>query len=80
MENKTGFFEEAPGKKSSTRLFSFILLLLFVFINAMRSISQDCEFDFNFITFDLILLVGIFAPKYLQKVAELKLGNPTEKK
>lgn len=75
MENKIGFFEEAHGQKSSTRLFSFILLLLFVFINVMRSISGGCDFDFNFIMFDLILLIGVFAPKYLQKIAELKFGK-----
>lgn len=27
MENKTGFFEETPGQKSSTRLNIFIVLL-----------------------------------------------------
>lgn len=79
-KNKVGYWEEAPGQKSSTRLNSFILLLLFVFINGYRTISNECEFDFNFIMFDLILLIGIFAPKYLQKIAELKFGKQEEKK
>jgi heme/copper-type cytochrome/quinol oxidase subunit 2 len=30
--------------------------------------------DMNFILFNFVLLIGIFVPKYLQKLAELKLG------
>lgn len=74
MENKTGFFEEAPGQKSSTRLFSFVLLLFFVAFNLLYAIRKEL-IDFNFIFYMTIILIGIFAPKYLQKIAELKLGK-----
>jgi len=75
MENKTGFFEEAPGQKSSTRLFSFVLLLFFVAFNLLYAIRKELLIDFNFIFYMTIVLIGIFAPKYLQKLAELKLGK-----
>ena len=71
---KTGFFEEAPGVKSSTRLNSFILLIFFCAINLLW-INAGNTIDGNLLIFNLILLVGIFAPKYLHKVVEMKIGN-----
>lgn len=79
MQNqRVGFFEEAPGHKSSMRLFSAVLLLFF------------CGFNFYYIrhhvlsdvlvVFDLVLLVGIYAPKYLQKVAEMRFGSTNAKR
>ena len=78
MENqKTGFFEEKPGVKSSTRLFSFCLLIMFGLINSLYFWGQTqaehlSPVDFNFIIFDIILLLGVFAPKYLHKVVEVQ--------
>ena len=71
---KTGFFEEAPGVKSSTRLNSFILLMFFCAINLLW-INGGNTIDGNLLIFNLILLVGVFAPKYLHKIVEMKIGN-----
>lgn len=64
-----GFFEEKEGVKSMTRLCSFILLWIFFVINLLY-FGGGGAIDYNFITFDLVLLVGIFVPKVLQKVVE----------
>lgn len=76
---KTGFFEEAPGQKSSMRLFSGVLLAFFCAFNFYYIRHHDLS-D-TVIVFDLVLLTGVFAPKYMQKVIELRLGNntPTDK-
>ena len=73
---KTGFFEEKEGVKSSTRLNSFILLLFLIGFNLMLSRLEGFKIDANFITFNIVLLIGVFAPKYLHKLAEMKLGKP----
>ncbi len=69
-----GFFDEAPGHKSSMRLFSFILLLFFCAFSFYYVASKGCELNADFIAFEMVQLVAVFAPKYLQKVAEMKLG------
>ncbi len=71
---KTGFFEEAQGVKSSTRLNSFILLIFFCVVNFMW-INAGNSIDGNLLIFDMILLVGVFAPKYLHKIIEMKIGT-----
>ena len=75
METKIGFLEEAPGQKSSMRLFSLILLIFFCVFNGFYITQRDCVLDFNFIFYNVFILIGVFAPKYLQKLAELKLGE-----
>lgn len=69
---KTGFFEEKPGYKSSTRLNSFLLLIFFMVFNLYYVMSNSCDLDADIIMFDVIMLTGVFAPKYLHKVAEIK--------
>lgn len=69
---KTGFFEEKEGVKSSTRLNSFILLFFLMGFDAMMTTLDSFIIDSNFIAFNFLLLIGIFAPKYLHKLAELK--------
>ena len=77
---KVGFFEEKEGVKSSTRLMSF-LLLFFVFafdigyLVGQVQLGKVLQVDMNFITINIVFLIGVFAPKYLQKLAELKLGS-----
>ena len=73
---KVGFFEEAEGVKSSTRLYSFILLLAFIAFNLLWINGQN-DLDGNLLIFDLIMLVGVFAPKYLHKMAEKVIENKT---
>lgn len=81
---KTGFFEEEPNVKSSTRLLSFLLLLfyfffagLYIFAKATVALSKGLTdpysslLDIPFIAITLIFLLGVFFPKYLHKLAEL---------
>lgn len=72
-EHNVGFFEEAPGHKSSMRLFSAVLLLFFCAFNFYYIRHHDI--NDVLVVFDMVLLVGVFAPKYLQKVAEMRLGK-----
>lgn len=70
---KTGFFEEAPEKKSMMRLCSFILLMIFMVLNTLYFLDLDGkEISMNFIMWDFIMLVGVFVPKALQKLTENK--------
>jgi len=71
---KVGFFEEADGVKSSTRLNSFILLLAFIGFNAMWLYGGN-DLTGNLLMLDTLLLVGVFTPKYIHKLAELKINN-----
>ena len=68
--NKVGFFYETENVKSSTRLNSFLLLLCFFVLNIIFFLGGE-PIEMNFIIFDFVLLIGIFAPKYLHKLAEL---------
>ena len=68
----TGFFEEKEGIKSSTRLNSFILLFFLMGFDAMMVTLDGFSIDSNFIAFNFLLLIGIFTPKFLHKLAELK--------
>lgn len=70
-DQKIGFFEEEPGVKSSTRLNSFILLCFFMIFNLLWVYGGNV-IDGNILMLDLVLLVGIFTPKYLHKVVESK--------
>jgi hypothetical protein len=79
-----GFFEEAPGKKSSVRLNSFLLLLFFMaynlpfaFANAKAVVigSPTASFDPNYLGFNILVLCFIFAPKVAQKYIELKFES-----
>ena len=74
MDTKTGFFEEAPGVKSSTRLNGFILLWFFIVFNLMWIYGGNA-IDGNLLLFDALCLIGIFAPKYLHKIVEMKVGH-----
>lgn len=68
---KTGFLEAAPGVKSSARLFSFLLLLFFFVINSLY-IGLGGDITVEWITFDFMLLVGVFAPRQLHKMQEVR--------
>jgi len=71
---KTGFFEEAPGVKSSTRLNSFILLIFFCIFNSVWIYGGN-TLNGNLLMLDMLLMVGIFAPKYLHKIVEAKINK-----
>jgi hypothetical protein len=73
---KVGFFDEKKkGVRSSTRLNSFILLFFMMGFNILLSQTEGFKIDSSFIVFNFLLLIGIFAPKYLHKIAESKLSD-----
>lgn len=67
------FFEEGNGRKSSTRLYSFIMLLFFLVFNFFY-VKNVGEITMAFVSLDFVLLIAIFAPKYLHKVMEVRYG------
>lgn len=67
---KIGFFEESEGVRSMTRLMSFLLLIFFFLLNAIYFMGNG-QVDYNFISFDFMLLLAIFTPKLIQKYAEV---------
>lgn len=73
--NKVGFFEEKENVKSSTRLNSFLLLLFLFVFDFYLAINPNFEITFDFVLFNLVMLAGIFTPKYLHKLAELGIKN-----
>lgn len=68
------FFEENNGRKSSTRLYSFIVLGFFLVFNFFYVMTVG-EITMPFVAFNFILLIAIFAPKYLHKVMEVRYGG-----
>lgn len=63
-------------KSSFMRLASFIVLILFVILNVAAMygyIFEDFKLSFDFLTYDAMLLVAVFVPKYLQKFIETKV-------
>lgn len=75
MEDKTGFLEEKPGVKSSTRLYSLLLLIFLFIFDIALVVSNGGELDYNFIFFNFVALLGVFTPKALHKIAEMKLNK-----
>jgi len=71
---KIGFFEEEEGVKSSTRLFAFIILMLWVVICLYQVLILG---DFKSFEFHLVILTAAFAPKSIAKFTEQK--NELEK-
>lgn len=76
---KIGFFEESEGIKSSTRLNSFILLFFLMAFDIILALTKEFSIDYNFILLNMILLLAVFTPKYLHKIAEMKFGNGNDK-
>lgn len=67
---KTGFFETAPGKKSSIRLQMFITMFFAFLVVGFQTYANE-NHNPDFLTM-LTLLTAAFAPKLLQKVSEVK--------
>jgi len=64
---KIGFFEESAGVKSSTRLFAFIILMLWVAICLYQVFVLG---DFKSFEFHMLILTAAFAPKSISKFTE----------
>lgn len=75
MNGEVGFFEEKDGVKSSTRLNSFLLLLFLFAFDIVLAGTEGFAIEYNFILFNFIMLIGVFAPKYLHKLAESKINT-----
>jgi hypothetical protein len=71
--SKTGFFEESPGVRSSTRIQSFILLLYVMAFDTMIIYRDNFIVTYWFALLNLIFLVAVFTPKYLHKIVEAKM-------
>jgi len=69
---KTGYFEEAPEKKSSMRLMTFTALIVAIALSFMLMgyHTKGNPIDLNALWFVSIWIVGAFAPKAVQKFAE----------
>ena len=71
MEHKIGFFDEAEGVRSSTRLFSQQTLLFSFAVTGYQVYTN---------TVDELLILFLFtaalAPKAIQKFGELRAGKP----
>jgi hypothetical protein len=67
-------FEDGSGNLSSTRIYSFIVLLFMMKFN-FYYLNKGNNITWEFIMLDLVLLIAIFVPKYLQKLAELKFSK-----
>jgi len=70
MKAKVGYFDEAEGVRSSMRLMNFLSLLISGGI-ACFAIGTK-QLDVNVIAIVTLFLVGAFAPKAIQKYAEMK--------
>ena len=76
---KVGFFEEVPGVRSSTRVQSFILMWFLMIWDTLLLYNDGFTINYNFVLFNLVMLVAIFTPKYLHKLAEVRMHKETEK-
>lgn len=70
IPGKVGYFEEQPGVRSSTRLFSFMLLIFAMVFNIIYVIKGK-EITWPFVFLNLVFFIAVFTPKYLHKIAEL---------
>jgi hypothetical protein len=67
---KVKFWEEKPGHQSSIRLQMFLTLIFAFCVIGYQTIVNENHVP-DFLTM-LVLLTAAFAPKLLQKFAELK--------
>ncbi len=72
---KTGFFDEAPGESSSTRLNSFIVLMVWVAIILFQVVMQG---KFSGFEYHIVIATAAFAPKTVAKFAEMKTAKSSE--
>lgn len=67
-------FEEDNGVLSSMRVYSFVMLVFTICFDT-HCINKGKDITWEFIMLNLVFLIAIFVPKYLQKLAELKFGK-----
>ena len=70
-ENKVGYFTDSKGNPSAMRLNSHLSLWM-AFISAGLTLYTD---NLNGVWITTMFIVGAFAPKAVQKFAEMKTGG-----
>ena len=75
---KVGFFEEEEGVKSNIRLMSFLSLLQAFFMSDLLALrylgdAPPPTIDYYYISIIALFVIGAFAPKVVQKFAEMKV-------
>ena len=73
--NAVGFLEEAPGIKSSTRLKTFFVMIFWFAWDYLVIPDKTFMQTTVFLTMNILFAIAVFAPQYLQKMAEMKFGN-----
>lgn len=74
-----GFFQEDVGSSSMMRLMCLISLLASVGFGALTLLIADPVIVSAGVVLALIFLIGAFAPKAIQKFAEVKLEEILKK-
>lgn len=79
MPKLSEYLKDAKGKPSFTRLQSWCFMWFFFLINIaifmslfFGKVSADVNTVIVIITFEALLLLGIFAPKQFNKIQEIK--------
>lgn len=67
-------FEENSGRLSSTRVYSLVILIYMMYFDT-HFINKGNSITWELILLNLVFLIAIFVPKYLQKLAELKFSK-----
>lgn len=67
-------FEENNGRLSSTRVYSLLVLIYWMYFDT-HYINKGNLVEWNFILLNVVFLIAVFVPKYLQKLAELKFSK-----
>ena len=73
VKKKIGYFEDRVGVKSLVKVECLILLVFMITFNILLVLTPGFLLSYNFVLFNLVLLIGIFTPKYLFKILESKI-------
>jgi hypothetical protein len=74
VEKKVRFLEDDQGKASSMRLMSMISLIASIAFGLI--VTLRTAFSENGLYITIAFLIAAFAPKALQKFAEVKFASP----
>jgi len=79
MAKLESYLKDAEGNSSSTRLMSYSFMWFFFISNALILLGLlfgnndiDMNFILVFLVFDALVLIATFAPKQLNKIAEVR--------
>ena len=72
LTEKPGFLEDDQGNPSSMRLMSLIALIASIVFGLLTTLHPAANNDINGLYITIAFLLAAFAPKALQKFAEVK--------